>query len=74
MPIQRNVNQDFFKKWSPNMAYVLGFFAADGNMIINKRGAHFIEFQINDLELLKNIRRALNSDHKITSRRRIDKT
>ena len=25
------VNSDFFKLWSPEMAYVLGFIAADGN-------------------------------------------
>ncbi len=56
------------------MAYVLGFFAADGSMTKNKRGAHFIEFQINDFDLLENIREALGSNHKITSRNRIDKT
>lgn len=52
------------------MAYVLGFFTADGNMVKNKRGAHFIEFQITDKELLEKIRKLLNSNHKITARRR----
>ena len=52
------------------MAYVLGFFAADGNMIRNKRGAHFIEFQITDRDLLIKIRKALGSEHKITTRKR----
>lgn len=33
------------------MAYVLGFFAADGYMIHNKRGAHFVDFYSNDLEI-----------------------
>ena len=28
MPISKTLNQDFFKTWSPEMAYVLGFFAA----------------------------------------------
>jgi hypothetical protein len=42
MPIHKKVNQDFFKKWSPEMAYILGFFTADGSMAKNKRGAHFI--------------------------------
>jgi intein/homing endonuclease len=50
------------------MAYVLGFFAADGSMIQNKRGAHFIEFNITDLELLEDIKGALRSDHKISGR------
>ncbi len=52
------------------MAYVLGFFTADGNMIKNKRGAHFIEFQITDKDLLEKIRDLLKSNHKITVRKR----
>ena len=52
------------------MAYVLGFFTADGNMIKNKRGAHFIEFQITDLDLLEDIKEALGSNHKISTRRK----
>lgn len=55
------------------MAYVLGFFTADGSMIKNKRGAHFIEFQITDKDLLKKIRKAVNSNHKITVRKRNDR-
>lgn len=50
------------------MAYILGFFTADGSMIRNKRGAHFIEFQITDKNLLYKIREAINSDHKISVR------
>lgn len=52
------------------MAYVLGFFTADGNMMENKRGAHFIEFQITDKKLLEKIRNVLESNHKITRRKR----
>lgn len=52
------------------MAYVLGFFTADGNMIKNKRGAHFIEFQITDKKILEKIRNILCSNHKITIRKR----
>jgi len=70
MPIYKTKNENFFKKWSPKMAYVLGFFTADGNMIKNKRGAHFIEFQITDKKLLKDIRKLLSSNHKITIRKR----
>lgn len=55
------------------MAYVLGFFAADGNMLRNKRGAHFIEFQITDKRLLEKIRRLLNSNHKIATCRKSNK-
>lgn len=53
------------------MAYVLGFFTADGNMIKNKRGAHFISIEITDKDILEKIREVLGSDHKISTRRRI---
>jgi intein-encoded DNA endonuclease-like protein len=52
------------------MAYVLGFFAADGSMSYNKRGAYYIEFEITDKQLLETIRNALGSTHKITERKR----
>ncbi len=74
MPIYRTKNENFFKKWSPEMAYVLGFFTADGNMTRNKRGAHCIEFQITDGDLLEKIRIALGSNHKIATKRRNSKS
>jgi len=64
----RKLNKDFFKKWTMEMAYVLGFFAADGSMIKNNRGAHFIEFHITDKELLYDIRKVMDSNHKISER------
>lgn len=70
MPIYRRVNKDFFKKWTPNMAYILGFFAADGYMTINKRGGHFWSIQINDKHLLEEIRKEIKSEHKISKRMR----
>lgn len=54
------------------MSYVLGFFAADGCMIRNKRGACFIEFQITDKDILLKIRKLLGSNHKISKRRDVD--
>lgn len=68
MPIVRTLNQDFFKTWTPEMAYVLGFFAADGSMLKNSRGAHFVEFTIIDRVVLESIKRAVGSNHKIASR------
>lgn len=73
MPIHRTVNVDFFKKWTPEMAYILGFFTADGSMLKNKRGAHFIEFNTIDKELLEGIKNALASNHKLSVRKRSDK-
>lgn len=55
------------------MAYVLGFFTADGTMIKNKRGAHFIEFEITDKDLLYKIRELFGSNHKIAERKRNNK-
>ncbi|MBU2109439.1 hypothetical protein KKB71_00555 [Patescibacteria group bacterium] len=70
MPIYKTKDENFFKKWSPKMAYVLGFFTADGNMIKNKRSAHFIEFHITDKKLLEKIKKSLGSNHKISTRTR----
>ena len=70
MPIRKNKNEDFFKEWSPVMAYVLGFFAADGCMIKNNRGAHFIEFHIADEDILEKIKKLFNCENKIAVRER----
>jgi intein-encoded DNA endonuclease-like protein len=70
MPIRRDVTHDFFVLWTDHMAYTLGFFAADGSMLRNRRGAHFIEFHVSDGALLKKIRTLLKSNHKISVRRR----
>lgn len=69
MPVYKKINTNYFKKWSSDMAYILGFLYADGNIIKNKRGAHFISFYSADLILLKQIKKRLNSDHKITLRK-----
>lgn len=65
-----SVNKDFFKKWSYDMAYVLGFFAADGFMNKNKRGGHYIGFHITDRQILEDIRKIMGSNHKISLRGR----
>lgn len=68
MPIYKKVNKDFFKKWSPETAYVLGFFAADGSIDVNERGSHYFSIQICDKKLLESIKKALGSNHKISKR------
>ncbi len=70
MPIARTLRHDFFKTWSHDMAYVLGFFAADGSMLRNSRGAHFIEFTVVDREVLLYIQKVTGSNHAIASRER----
>ena len=69
MPIYKKINKDFFKMWSREMAYVLGFFAADGYMTHNKRGAHFWSIQITDGELLNKIKSVIQAEHVISIRK-----
>lgn len=64
----KKVNIHFFKKWSPEMAYVLGFFAADGYITQNKRGGNYWNIQITDRDILEKIKRCIESEHKISVR------
>ncbi len=50
------------------MAYILGFFAADGYVTLNKRGGQFWSIQITDRDLLYAIRKTIASEHKIGER------
>jgi intein-encoded DNA endonuclease-like protein len=69
MSILKKVNTSFFRTWSSEMAYILGFFATDGTMMQTKRGGHYIEFHITDLQIIRQIKNALHSEHKISSKR-----
>ncbi len=66
MPIFKYKNQNFFKEWSRNNSYILGFLYADGSLIKNKRGAYFIEIQITDFDLLKKMKSAMRCQNKIS--------
>ncbi len=52
------------------MAYVLGFFAADGYMTLNKRGGGFWCLDIAEKTHLHKIRKIIQSNHKISVRKR----
>ncbi len=69
MPIFKSVNKDFFKKWSHDMAYILGFLFADGNIMKTKRNTHFISFYTADRELLVTIAEVMELSHKISERK-----
>lgn len=69
MPIHKTFNKDFFKVWSPRMAYILGFLFADGNIVATKRNTHFIAFYTGDYNLLYSIKEEINSNHKISERK-----
>lgn len=66
----KQLNQRFFRKWSHDMAYVTGLFAADGSMIVNNKGGMFIEFTSTDREIISHIRSLAGSTHKVQIRDR----
>lgn len=59
------VNVDFFKKWSPQMAYILGFTSADGNVYKTTLAWDLKE----DRELLEKINLAMDSNYPISRRK-----
>ncbi|HLD70415.1 MAG TPA: LAGLIDADG family homing endonuclease [Negativicutes bacterium] len=59
-------NKDFFKKWSPEMAHVLGFLYADGNITDSVASrAQYIHFYSTDRHILESIRATMASSHVI---------
>ncbi|MDP3997566.1 MAG: hypothetical protein Q8P73_03645 [bacterium] len=59
--------EHFFDEWAPNMAYVLGFFAADGTMYKNKRGSCYIGFCSVEREQIELIKKLINAGNQIES-------
>lgn len=70
MPIQKKVNKDFFKKWTCEMAYILGFFAADGYITYKNGKGAFWCIDISDKIHLEKIKKIIQSEHKISTRYR----
>ena len=68
MPVAKQINKHFFKEWSPETAYALGFFFADGSLDVNPRGGHYFSLQTVDYALLQAIRSVMDSEHKISKR------
>lgn len=56
------VNDEFFQHWNRDMAYVLGFFVADGHL--SERSVDF-EISQKDVEILKYIKKVTKSEHPI---------
>lgn len=64
--LQYNINNNFFKSWNHNMAYVLGFFCADGCMTSPLgRNESRVSFSSKDFVILDHIRDVMESNHKI---------
>lgn len=64
---RKKINEDFFKTWNPCMAYVLGFMYADGSLLDTDASSrtYYLQFSSNDLELLKDIKYVMGSEHAI---------
>jgi intein/homing endonuclease len=64
------INDKFFDKWSSKMAYVLGFWFADGYMRHEK--SYRISFCSNDCDVLIDIKQCFGSNHPIYYDKRDD--
>lgn len=60
----------FFEKWSDKMAYVLGYFVADGDLSVNRRGSHYFGFTSTDYELLEKIKNLMGLTQRIGIKKR----
>ncbi len=59
--------EHFFDYWSKDMAWVLGYFVADGSMYISKTGGHYIDFTSIDIELIQLVKSLMSTNNKIGS-------
>lgn len=57
------LNESFFRDWSPEMSYLLGYIYADGSM---DRGKYRIRFASIDIDQLETVRTLFKSDRPIT--------
>ncbi|MFH0806228.1 MAG: LAGLIDADG family homing endonuclease [Candidatus Brennerbacteria bacterium] len=64
MGIKYHVDEKFFDGWSPIMAYVLGYFYADGSMYPSVRGKYIVVTSIDRSTILK-IKKWLHSHHTV---------
>jgi hypothetical protein len=62
---RKGFKDKFFDAWSQEVAYVLGFMFADGYVYMNPRGGWYFCFCSTDRDIIRGIRTALCSEHKI---------
>jgi len=66
MGIKHDVNENFFNKWSSPMAYVLGYFYADGHLIDSGNiRAYYVVVTSVDKVTIERIKNLMSSKHKI---------
>lgn len=61
---------DFFEKWTPEMAYILGFLYADGDIedVRKSSRTQYTTIASVDKEILESIRKAMGSEHNLNYR------
>ena len=59
-----SVNHNFFDSWSEKMAWLLGFFAADGCVKCNRK-AHVVSFKQKERYIIERIKSLLGSGHSV---------
>lgn len=65
------VNSDFFKTWSSEMAYIVGFIAADGNICHTGR-AHVLHIACDDKDIIEKIRNVMTFQGPIHQKARLN--
>ncbi|WP_438318923.1 LAGLIDADG family homing endonuclease [Sporosarcina sp. FA9] len=70
-PRKNKVNEDFFKTWTHEMAWVLGLFVTDGH--VNKR-IHSIYFAQKDERILRQIAKYMEADYVLAPNKDPDST
>jgi hypothetical protein len=68
---KKSINHNFFKSWSPPMAYTLGFIFADGAIFDARDSSRtcYVLLSNNDKYLLEQIKKAMSSSHSIYTRK-----
>jgi len=64
------VDEQFFTRWSPPMAYVLGVICADGCLVEHANGYHGLNITSQDLNWLRQLKRVLGAEQKIGRKQR----
>lgn len=67
---EMTVNDEYFQTWTPQMAWMLGFFAADGCVHLYTETTATFTYAQKDKELIENIKQELSVDREIHFRKR----
>jgi hypothetical protein len=67
---RKKVDENFFKVWSPKMAYVLGFIYADGAIEDCRESSRtcYLTLANNDIDILREMMAAMATEHTILKR------